>query len=537
MSYIIAKYLRISDEDVDLGGLVKQESNSISGQRALLDDFIKRNSEFDNCEIIEAIDDGRTGTNFLRFGAQSLIEMAQQGKVKCIIVKDLSRWGRNYIEVGDFLEQKFPAWGVRFISIGDNYDSKKINCGTSGIDIAFRNLIYSLYSQDLSAKCRSGKDSAIKSGKIICTYPTFGYDKDKNDRHKFVVDPADAAIVKRIFDMAEQGIHFTEIVKVLNAENVPTKQMSKQRKGYTKKWGSGDCWDNSAVLDTLRNECYTGKWIYGKSRTVQIGSTKSKRMPRSEWIILPNAIPVLISDEQFNTVQEKLDAVFKGNANRKPFGTAEPKTIFSKIVKCAKCGRVMDFYSRATRLGAFRCKMPKRSSKFGCTIDRIEESDLINTVITILEQQVILADLHQSLKKAGQTDKRKSPKTIQVDIQNLQNLTEQTKSTKINLWERCRDGSISRERFQADSEQLNNQVSSYEAKIKDLKIQMEEKPSDNVNKLAASLQGLSGIQELTRELVVEFISEIKVHTPECIEIIWKYGDVFEQMQFDVDGKQ
>lgn len=129
MSYVIAKYLRISDEDVDLDGEVKQESNSIIGQRDLIDDYINKNLDFVGCKVIEELDDGRTGTNFTRNGAQQLIEFAEQGKIQCIIVKDLSRWGRNYIEVGDFLEQKFPAWSVRFISIGDGYDSAKLNYG------------------------------------------------------------------------------------------------------------------------------------------------------------------------------------------------------------------------------------------------------------------------------------------------------------------------------------------------------------------------------------------------------------------------
>jgi len=532
---VILKYLRISDEDIDLDGKIKHESDSIVNQRALLDDYIAKMPEFDGCEIIEVFDDGRTGTNFSRPGAQKVIEMAQSGKFQCIIVKDLSRWGRNYIEVGDFLEQKFPAWGVRFISVGDNYDSAKLNHSTSGIDIAFRNLIYELYSQDLSVKCRSGKNAVAKSGKILSTYPTFGYDKDKNDRHKFVVDPIDAPIVKRIFDMAEQGHRVFEIVKVLNAENVSTKQMSKHRKGYKTNWGRGDCWDSSAVIDTLRNECYTGIWIHGKKRTVQIGTTCTKTMPRSDWIIIPDAIPALVTKEQFQIVQEKLNAVYRGNTKKGVSKT--PRSIFSSLVKCPKCGRNMDFNTRsAEQHGVFFCKTKGRSDKFGCTSEKIGEYDLADAVLTILRQQIALVDLHQSVMKTKAVDKV-SPKVIFVEIQSLQKLIEQIKSTKITLWESYHGGSITKDKFQAESERLTNQVVAYESKINELTAQMEEANNQSNGEcgLVKRMVELTGIQTLTRELVLEFVSEIKVFSSERIEIVWKYGDIFEKMMSNIEN--
>ena len=532
MSCVIAKYLRISDEDVDLDGMIKQESDSISGQRDLLDSFISKTPEFDGCEVIEALDDGRTGTNFSRAGAQHIIEMAQAGKIQCIIVKDLSRWGRNYIEVGDFLEQKFPAWGVRFISVGDNYDSAKRGHGTSGMDIAFRNLIYELYSQDLSVKCRSGKDAVAMSGKILSTYPTFGYDKDKNDRHKFVIDPIDAPIVKRIFDLAEEGHRVTKIAKILNADNVPTKQMSKHRKGYKTKWGRGDCWDSSAIVDTLRNECYTGIWIHGKRRTVEVGSRLTKKTPRSEWIIIPDAIPVIISKEQFTAVGEILDAGFRGNVKRKKSNA--PRSIFSSLVKCANCDRVLDFWKRADGQGAFGCKTLNRSDQFGCSSDKIAEADLHDAVLTVLQQQIALFDLYQSNTRQ-KTVVPVSPKIILADIQNLQKLIEKVKSTKITLWESYHIGNTSKDKFQAESERLTGQIAAYESKINELSVQMEEinAKSENETGLVKRMVELSGIQELSRELVLEFIDEIKVYSSDRIEIVWKYADAFEQMLMSV----
>jgi len=299
MSYVVAMYLRISNEDAD-------NRESIANQRALIRDFIAKTPDFAGCKIIEAVDNGLTGTNFTRPGAQQLIGMAKSGGIQCIIVKDLSRWGRNHIEVGDFLEQKFPLWGVRFISLGDNYDSAKQR--HSFFDAPFRNLIYQMYSYDLSVKCRTGKDIATKQGKIISPYPTFGYDKDNG---KYVIDPIDAPIVLRIFNLAQQGHSIAAITKILNAENVPTKQTSKHRKGFTKVWGKGNRWNNTAVRDILQNECYTGKWIYGKTRTTKVGGRQTKKIPRSQWIIIPDALPAIVTQEQFMAVQARFKTGIK----------------------------------------------------------------------------------------------------------------------------------------------------------------------------------------------------------------------------------
>ena len=321
---MIALYMRISNQDVN---------GSIANQRMLLRDFIGKTPEFARCKITEFTDDGFTGTNFARPGVQQLIEAARCGRIQCIIVKDLSRFGRNYIEVGDYLEQKFPAWGVRFIAPGDNYDSARR--GNTPTDSAFRNLIYQIYSQDLSVKCRSGKDAATKRGKIISPYPAFGYDKDKNDRHKLVPDPIDAPIVLRIFNLAEQGHSVPAIAKLLNAENIPTKQMSKHRKGFTKKWGRGSGWNNSAVRDILQNECYTGKWIYGKTRTVRVGARAVKKQPRSKWIIVPGALPAIITEEQFAAVQAKLKTGTKKRTAGKSVTIPPPAEKPPTTQKCA----------------------------------------------------------------------------------------------------------------------------------------------------------------------------------------------------------
>jgi DNA invertase Pin-like site-specific DNA recombinase len=309
MKPVIAKYMRISNEDIDLSGKGKRESNSVTNQRALLDDFIAANPEFAAYEVVEFFDDGWSGTNFSRPSAHRLIKAAQSGGIQCIVVKDITRWGRNYLEVGDFLEQKFPAWGVRFISLGDMYDSANT---IGGLGIAFSGLIAQMYSQDLSEKIRSAKDAACRKGKIITGCPTYGYAKDKNNRCKFVINPQEASMVKRIYGLAAQGFRVAEIVRRLNADS------------------DNRLWGKTAVRLILRDERYVGKWIYGKTRVVETGSRRAEPVPRSEWIIIEGAIPAIITEEQFAKVQE----VLKKHSKKRSAAPAAKNNLPEKETAC-----------------------------------------------------------------------------------------------------------------------------------------------------------------------------------------------------------
>jgi len=307
MKPIIAKYLRLSDEDTDINKTTKHESDSIKNQRALLDGYIAGVAEFSGYDVAEYVDDGYTGTNFRRPAAQALIDAAKAGKVCCIIVKDLSRWGRSYLDVGDFLEQKFPLWGVRFISLGDAYDSDALERGAAGdINMAFKGLVAQMYSQDISDKVRAAKDAASKRGKIVTGLPTYGYSFDKNDRHKFIIDDAEAAVVRRIFDLAESGITIAEITRQLNADGVATPLAAKQAKGYKLNAKHSGRWHKDAPRTILRDERYTGKWIYGKSRMARLGCTKAVAAPKDKWIVADGAIPAIVTQEQFARVQTTL---------------------------------------------------------------------------------------------------------------------------------------------------------------------------------------------------------------------------------------
>ena len=214
--YPIAIYMRVSKEDAK----DKEESNSIGMQRMLLRKFVAE--KFSDYELSEFCDDGYTGTNFERPGAQKLLEQVRDSEISCIVVKDFSRFARDYIELGAYLEQIFPFLGVRFLSVNDNYDSSDYQGGIAGIDVNFRNLLYDLYSKDLSLKVRSSLAVRKEQGQYISGNSPFGYEKDPDDRHALVIAQDEAEIVKRIFSLKVEGYSSTQIARLFNADGIKT---------------------------------------------------------------------------------------------------------------------------------------------------------------------------------------------------------------------------------------------------------------------------------------------------------------------------
>jgi DNA invertase Pin-like site-specific DNA recombinase len=527
MAYTIWKYLRISAEDIDLDGFEKYESNSIQNQRALLDDFISRIPEFAGCEVMEALDDGRTGTNFSRPGVQRVIEQAQAGKVQCIIVKDLSRWGRNYIEVGDFLEQKFPEWGIRFISLNDAYDSAKLNGATGGIDIAFRNLIYDLYSQDLSEKVRSGKMSAAKSGKFINGFTFYGYIKDPNDTRKIMIDPPTAEVVKRIFDLAAQDYTPNQISKILNDEKVPTAQERKIELGERRRWKKGVAmfWYGSIISVIIRDERYTGKLIYGKKRTAEVGKRKQITVPESDWVVVPDAFPAIISEEQFKAAN--------ANVTRRSYPDHKPSKcvlLFTRKLKCGYCGMSLKAVHRQTDV-KYKCFTPNVNKDFGCSEDYVFEKDIADTVLAALQRQIAFADEARKMLEAKNEQLKPSIEKLNVEVTRLQRLIEKTKTEKMALWEKYHNRRISAEAFQRETEKADEKAAKYAEKIPEVqaKITAFEMETGRENLFIERFSKQTGLQELTRAAVEEFINEVRVYTADRIEVIFNFSDEYAKI--------
>lgn len=242
---------------------------------------------------------------FNRPGMQKLLEDARNGKIDCVVVKDFSRFGRDYMEVGSYLEQIFPFLEIRFISINDHYDSASYQGTIADLDVNFKNLLYDLYSKDLSQKVKTSLRARKESGRYVSANAPFGYGKASDDRHMLVICEDEAAVVREIFALALQGMTSSQIAKKLNLENVPTPIEFKIRKGKTFRKPKGDrfYWSNSTICSILRNPVYVGDVEYGKTEREQVGGCNVLKA-KEEWKIIRNHHVHVIAREVFEEVQK-----------------------------------------------------------------------------------------------------------------------------------------------------------------------------------------------------------------------------------------
>mgnify|MGYP002908626843 CR=1 FL=1 len=292
---ITALYCRLSRDD-NLEG----DSNSIQNQKLILQKYADENG-FQNTRFY--VDDGYSGTNFDRPDFAKMIECAKHGEISCIVVKDLSRFGRDYLEVGDYLEHIFPFLGIRFKSINDHYDSAKHEGKTIGMDIAFKNLIYDYYSKDLSKKVKSAMGMKQEKAKFVNTVP-YGYKADPADKHHLIIDVETAPIVRRIFMEVIGGKSCTQIAKELNTEGIPTPAQYKavSRKASSKK----PQWTHRGLLTMIESVKYTGTMVNHTRESRFIRDKSQRRVPKEEWYIRENAHEAIVTKDEYEQAQEAI---------------------------------------------------------------------------------------------------------------------------------------------------------------------------------------------------------------------------------------
>lgn len=365
----IAAYLRLSKAAPG-----REESNSIFTQRLLIRSFAA--GHFTNYRISEYVDDGFSGTDFSRPDVQRLLDDARNRRVDCIIVKDFSRFGRDYIELGTYLEHIFPFLGVRFISINDGYDSMRQG-GALNFDVNFKNLLYDLYSKDLSRKVKTSLCARKDAGLYVSACEPFGYEKSPHDRHRLIVCQDEAEVIRTIFSLTLQGMSSTQIAKKLNAEHVLTPIEFKIRKGRVRRKPRGErfLWSASGVCSILRNPVYTGDIAYGKTEKERVGGPGVLK-PRSEWKIIREHHEPIISRDDFERVQKSRGA--RGGGQRSGPGSKYP--LAGRVV-CHSCGRKLRF--RAGREPYFACPNRDTAGQGGC-VEKITVASLEKAVLRCL---------------------------------------------------------------------------------------------------------------------------------------------------------
>ena len=332
-----AIYLRLSQDDEKYDKGFKAESNSISNQRLQIKDFIDKNEDMEFAG--EYADDGYSGINFERPAFKKMMEDAITGSINCIIVKDLSRFGRDYIDSGRYLQRVFPSLDIRFIALNDNYDSFTASETEKNLVIPFKSFINDNYCRDTSAKVRSVCKVKRKQGQFISNYAPYGYEKDKEDRHKIVIDKEAEYVVQKIFSMKLEGYSSYSIAKHLNDNGIPSPMEHKKAKGIRYKTGFSTKavpkWDTPAVNRILTNEVYIGTLQQGKREKLNYKLDKVVFKDKSDWIEIEDNHEAIIDTYDFEIVQKLLKCDIKANK------AGEKADLFSGLLFCKDCNSQM----------------------------------------------------------------------------------------------------------------------------------------------------------------------------------------------------
>ncbi len=397
--YAAAVYLRLSKEDGDVcDDSRKEESNSITNQKRLIHDFLKGREDIHVFK--EYVDDGYTGSDFLRPSFQEMIKDMEAGKVNLIIVKDLSRFGREYIEAGRYLQKIFPAAGVRFIAVTDHYDSLTADRTEKNIVIPVKNFVNDAYSADLSVKIKSHLESKRGNGEYTGAYVSYGFMKDGGDHNKLVADPVAGENVKRIFQWKFNGMSNSQIAEKLNALGIPAPADYKRSLGI--RYQSGfqknlySKWSPVAVGRILSNPLCKGLVVQGKKERINHKIKKMVAKPESEQSRYRQEDLALIGEKQFDAMQGLLRKDMRTNPGQ------EGAYLFSGILFCPDCGRQM-IRRKTTHKGKqtifYICKTYNVEKT--CTRHSIKEQELISLVTEAVKAQAqVLADAEETLKAA-----------------------------------------------------------------------------------------------------------------------------------------
>jgi len=344
---VAAMYLRLSLEDRQTDEINLSESNSISSQRMLIRSYIEQDAELREFDIKEFCDDGWSGSEMDRPAMKQLLEEVKKNRVQCIIVKDLSRFSRDYIELGTYLNQILPFMRVRFIAINDYYDSRKHFGNTIGLDTAFKTLLYDLYSKDISIKVKTAFENKCANGEYIFGQVPLGYEKSKDRKNEIIIKEKEAVIVRQIFSMACQGKSSTEIARILHENSIPTTNQLRGLKPLRN--GKYGTWSSKGVRSILKNRFYLGEMSYGKKIREHVGNSSSKRIKEENWKIIPNHHEPLIKQEEFE----------KAACISQPYSTKQKreKHPLVGILSCGGCGYAMVYkpLSSGNKYPRFEC--------------------------------------------------------------------------------------------------------------------------------------------------------------------------------------
>ena len=520
--YKAALYCRLSVDDGNFGGSV-----SIETQKILLEQYCKDHKITDYKFYC---DDGCSGTNFDRPSFKKMLSDIDEGKINLVIVKDLSRFGRNYVEAGMYV-QRFTDSNIRFIAADDNYDSL-----VNSDDLLFpiKNVVNEMYARDVSKKTKAAKKAKARDGQFIGSKAPFGYKIDPNDRHHLIVDEPAAQVVKRIFRLASEGVGYNKMAKIFREEKVltPIAYFNLNNPDYFKSdyWRKEFDWHVTSIRAILNNEVYLGKLVYGKQRNKSMKSKEKVRNPKEDWIVVENCHEPIITQELWDTVHKIL------NAKHRPAKAGEVQ-MFAGLLYCSDCGHCLT-YSQKQRKdgsyhGAYSCWMYKTHGKEYCashyiTFDTIYELVLIDIQRNLFQYRKNTDKFKSILSRKYQSDSQKQAEQITLEYEQKQKRCEELDKIISRLYEDNVLGRIGDERYESMSQSYELEQVEIKKALPILKSKIDElkRQSGCADNFINVIKKYTIIDKLDAAILNELIDKIVVHHKEQAED----GRTFQQIE-------
>ncbi len=522
--YHCAIYARLSQDDPEASG----DSESIQNQKLLLHDFIDHHEDL--VLVGEYADDGYSGVNFNRPDFQRMMEDVRAGLIDCVICKDLSRLGRNYIEVGRYLEQIFPSLGTRFIAVNDNVDTARAQSDAEQFVLPFRNLFNDSYSRDMSVKVRSQLEVKRKHGDFVGSFASYGYLKDPGNNNKLVIDPEAAETIRYIFSLKIQGLSADRIADILNSQGILCPMEYKRNMGLnvSTHFRTGDKakWNPVSVLRILKNELYIGVTTQGRYTTPSYKIRNLVEKPPSQWDRVEDTHEPIISRDVFDAVQALL---LRDTRISPSDGQA---SLFSGYLICADCKLNMVRYTarRGEKVYIYYCCSGAR--RHSCTPHSISEKLIYRSVLSaVREMYLLVMDISRLLKYAQELpDDPHSLHRFEVQLAHLDDEIRHNQDMKIRLVENLNEGVLTREDYVELSGIYDRRIREARLAIKQVEAERDGyKDLPVEGEWLVAFKKYGNITSLDRVLLADLIDVIEVHNDKRLTVRFKFQDQIQRV--------
>ncbi len=533
--YYTAIYARLSIEDNGIQG------DSIENQIEMIEKYI---SKCQDLKVIHTfVDNGETGTNFERPAFSDMMEEVKKGAINCIVVKDLSRFGRNYLETGNYLEKIFPYLGIRFISVNDHFDSLH-DRKSDTLLVPLKSILHDTYAKDISRKVSSAIDIKKKSGKFMGKIPPYGYVRDEQDRYKLCVHTERAEIIRMIFKWRTEGMGSVSIAHRLNDMAVPTQLQIRFAEGHHD-GKEHALWRGSAVVDILKNPCYIGCMVERKGSNLLCKGRENKVIPESEWNLIENTHEPIIDKETFEKVQ-RLVSESRGKRKQQVADKSyrqRTENILSGMVQCGICGsgvhRDSGYFRKDGSLVhySFYCSNKYIKTK-GCSSRTVDETELHNYIFQACKKQLeLLADMKELIDDMVENQKNsRYISSLKQEIRILEDKQQKLRRKRNDLYADFKDGLLTereytfrRDKYMADSEQLSIQLQAVNAEL-----QENSQMSEVTTKWISDFICFKDTKKLTKEMCSVMVKKV-VLNENSVSIHFAFTDEYEKALAFLDG--